>query len=559
MKYYSLSKKQFFILLLVLWFLINLLQAIYTEINSDEAYYFIYSKHLDWGYFDHPPMVALLVHISSLFFNGNLGVRFMTVLLQIPTLILIWLQLDKKETDDNRSVLFYFTISASLVMFVVYGFTTTPDTPLLFFTALFFYAYKKFLNKGSWGFSLLMSIAMAGLIYSKYQGLLVIGFIILSNICLLLNSRFQVALMLALAYYIPHLYWQYINDFPSFKFQLISRSEPFEWGYLLEYFPNQLAAFNPFTLTAVLYVLVRYKPLQKFERAQYFVISGLILFFLISSFRGHVEPHWTVAASVPIIILLNNRIVTDGGLRNYVQKFIGGSLILILIARILLVTNLLPAKLNLWGKESRYRAIEKLSESRPVVFSGSYQNPSLYTFFTGNPATVISSVTTRQTQFDIVHLEQDWHGKPVFIYGEYEGRSKVYKIDNYEVEGFFADSIQTTNGLKIEYEIEKDSLRIGDSLSLHLTIENPTKCDINFASPDFPIKVQLVFIGSADVFKIDGTTMQEINLLKRNEKINNEIKFICPVIPKGDYKIGLSCSTIFGPTLNSNFKNIILF
>src|SRR6478735_4081876 len=101
MEYFKSNKKGLFFLLLASWLLLNLLQAIYTEVNSDEAYYFLYGKHLDWGYYDHPPMVALMAHISSWFFNGNLGLRFITVLLQIPTLILIWLQLDKKDINDK--------------------------------------------------------------------------------------------------------------------------------------------------------------------------------------------------------------------------------------------------------------------------------------------------------------------------------------------------------------------------------------------------------------------------------------------------------------------------
>ena len=58
----------FFIILFV-WFLVNLMQATYTEILSDEAYYGLYGRYLDWGYFDHPPMVALLIKISSFFFQ----------------------------------------------------------------------------------------------------------------------------------------------------------------------------------------------------------------------------------------------------------------------------------------------------------------------------------------------------------------------------------------------------------------------------------------------------------------------------------------------------------
>ena len=83
--------------MLLAWFLINLIQATYTEVLSDEAYYGLYGKHLAWGYFDHPPMVALLIKISSLFFDGNLGIRFMTVLLELFTLLFIWKIIDDQS------------------------------------------------------------------------------------------------------------------------------------------------------------------------------------------------------------------------------------------------------------------------------------------------------------------------------------------------------------------------------------------------------------------------------------------------------------------------------
>jgi 4-amino-4-deoxy-L-arabinose transferase-like glycosyltransferase len=129
------STQKCFLLLPVFGFIIHLLQAIFTEINADEAYYFLYGKYPAWGYFDHPPMVALLSCISAFFFKGNLGARFLTVLIQIPTLWLIWLQLDKKENKSTKDVLVFFIIAASMVMFAVCGFTATPDAPLLFFTA----------------------------------------------------------------------------------------------------------------------------------------------------------------------------------------------------------------------------------------------------------------------------------------------------------------------------------------------------------------------------------------------------------------------------------------
>ena len=48
------------ILFYSIWLLISFVQAAGTELFDDEAYYWVYSKFLDWGYFDHPPMVAVL-------------------------------------------------------------------------------------------------------------------------------------------------------------------------------------------------------------------------------------------------------------------------------------------------------------------------------------------------------------------------------------------------------------------------------------------------------------------------------------------------------------------
>ena len=44
----------------LLWFIVNLIQAGKTGLFDDEAYYWMYSKFPAWGYFDHPPMVALM-------------------------------------------------------------------------------------------------------------------------------------------------------------------------------------------------------------------------------------------------------------------------------------------------------------------------------------------------------------------------------------------------------------------------------------------------------------------------------------------------------------------
>jgi len=56
---------------------------------SDEAYYWSYSQRLDWGYLDHPPMIAVLIKLGSSLFGGELGVRIVPILLSVSS-VYIW-------------------------------------------------------------------------------------------------------------------------------------------------------------------------------------------------------------------------------------------------------------------------------------------------------------------------------------------------------------------------------------------------------------------------------------------------------------------------------------
>ena len=113
----DLTGKQTFFVLLALWLVANLLQSIFTGMSSDESYYALWGKHLAWGYFDHPPMIAVLNFLSALIFNGNLGVRFLTVIMQIGTLLLVWSIIEDKKSDKSNVGVF-FILAASLPMFV---------------------------------------------------------------------------------------------------------------------------------------------------------------------------------------------------------------------------------------------------------------------------------------------------------------------------------------------------------------------------------------------------------------------------------------------------------
>lgn len=555
----ELSYKKAFCILILLWFVLNIVQALVMDVIADESYYGLYGKNLDWGYYDHPPMVALWVAISSFFFKGNLGIRFMTVLLQPLTLYIVWKTIDH-DNPTAKEVITFFIISASIVMFSAYGVITTPDAPLLLFTALFFYAYKRFLKKEDWTSAFLLMIAMAGMVYSKYQSVLVIGFTVLSNFKLLGKLKFWIAGLLAVALLVPHVMWQVNNDFPSMQYHLVSRSSSFKIKYLLEYIPNELCVFNPLTLAAVFLLLVKNKPMDIFYKTLYWQIMGFLAFFGLMTFRGHVEPHWTIACSIPMIILLCRRCVTDEKLYNFTHKYILLTVGIMILIRIFLCINMpLTRRIGYCGNGQKSRAIEQVAGDLPVICNTSFQKPSLYTFFTGKESTTLSSFYSRCTQFDIWQFEEKFYNQRVFVFGDLGDMSESYSSGYTAFKGFFADSLQTVNRMRIEYEDVSPDMVAGSEITLPYTIYNTYDHEIDFNHSTFPVTMEVVFSQGKKIrYYIDIENSHYLDIIEAGKEISGTLKFVVPDIPSGKYNFGLTLNTLFGPAFNSDMTKIIV-
>ena len=526
---------------LFIWFVLNLLQGIFTEIQEDEAYYALYGEHLAWGYFDHPPMVGLMTFLSSIFFSGTLGVRFFTVIASCLSLLVIWKiaqydtnskfssPIDSSQHTNQRwndmgetnsklstlnSTLLFFTIAFSIVMFNIYGFVTTPDVSLILFSALFLLVYQRYLAENTWPRALLMGVLMACMVYSKYHAFLLLGLIVLSNLKLLKDGKFYIACLVALALLMPHILWQVQADFPSFKYHLSQRSEPFRWSYFWEYFPNQLLIFNPFTFGAVVYVLVKHSPKRTsqtdgggvtsaFERGLRFILLGFFFFFWLMAFRGHVEPHWTIVCVIPVVVLLYRKALIDIKLEKYIKRFILPSLLLVLVFRILLLTPLAD-RFGYHGKEAYYKAIETVAGDHPVVFRGSFQKPALYHYFTGKESSTLRGYYDRKTQYDLWQFDKAWVGQPVFICGPVIDLSQVYQIGDVRFEGYLMRHFQSPNRLLTDFHVinsvntEPLVLHYGDTIRMNFTIHNPYNQTVDFLNDEMSIGLTTQYLSTDD-------------------------------------------------------------
>ena len=114
-------------LLLGGWWIVNLIQAGCTELANDEAYYHMFSESLAWGYFDHPPMTALLVRLGG-FLGGELGVRFLFTLLQPLYLFVLW-KIVRPASADSREAGLFALIAAAMPILQLYGFMSLLHIP----------------------------------------------------------------------------------------------------------------------------------------------------------------------------------------------------------------------------------------------------------------------------------------------------------------------------------------------------------------------------------------------------------------------------------------------
>lgn len=396
------------------WFVINLVQAGTTGLLDDEAYYWVYSKFLDWGYFDHPPMIALLIRSGYFVFRNELGVRLLTVILSSLTLITIYHLLPRK--NDRL----FYAIACSFAVLQIGGMIAVPDLPLAFFVALFFLAYKKFITAMRLPQTLFLGVVMALLLYSKYHGVLIIIFTLFSNPRLVLKYQFYLAALIGALLFSPHLYWQYTHGFPSVEYHLFERNAPaYRFAFTVEYILGQIILPGPLMGWLFIWAAFTYKPADTFERALKFSLAGIYGLFLISTLKGRVEANWTVPVFIPLIILNHQYLFDKQRWQMILFRSVPVTLLLVLMARVYMMLDIIPVKFlkkDEFHKNKPWAdSIYKHTGGLPVVFVNSYQKASKYWFYSGVPSFSLNTPAYRRNNYNYWPLEDSLYNKKLAV------------------------------------------------------------------------------------------------------------------------------------------------
>ena len=512
------------------WFLLGLLQSIFTEVQDDEAYYWVYAHYLDWGYFDHPPMIALLIKIGTFFFKGALAVRIVPLLLNTATIYLT-----EKITSPKNPFLFY-TIVLSVAVLQISGFVAVPDVPLMFFTALFFLVYNNYLQRSSWRNALLLGVVAALLLYSKYHAVLLLFFILLSNFELLRNAKIYAAGFLALLLFAPHLWWQYQHNWLSFRYHLFeSNVNPYKFSYTTDYILGQALLAGPIAGFFLWPASFLYRTKNLFERSLKFTAVGFFVFFLLSTLKGKVEPNWTSPAIVPVMVLAHEYLQEKAGWRKWLVRLLPVTMALVIAFRFVMIFDVLPVQAIV----ERYHAwkgwpqeIQRKTGSELFVFNNNYQRASKFWFYSGKTTYSMNKFDDRRNNYNFWPVEDSVLGKPVYILDIYELQNYPAMIQTplYTV-GYRYDSSYNSFA-KITFSAKDKLLNENDSLRLDFAVTVPPDYQTYILEhPGVNPKIALGFFDGQNMIKYIELPFALQDVVQKNIRSLS----VLPQVKPGDY------------------------
>jgi len=315
---------------------IKLYLAHTLPLTGDEAYFVLWAQNPALGYYDHPPLVGWLIHLSLKIHESELFVRLPSIL---GGYVLVWgIYYTLRDQDRTRAIL----VSTIFLLTPVYllGVMVSTDTPLIvamFLSAMVLYRAEQ---KDSSGLYLVSGILLGLAFLSKYFAALLLLAYLIHFLSLGFKRLDRLALVLlgCMPLILLNLYWNYTHCWANIMFNFINRTQD-----------PQVSLVQPLALLAVLVWIISPVLAVQFLRNLKNIISiikakGFGLFFLTAlvplgvffavSWFYSVGLHW-VLGFIPFLYLIYAHI--PGKSLVFARKFmLGYALVHAIIVVILL-------------------------------------------------------------------------------------------------------------------------------------------------------------------------------------------------------------------------------
>lgn len=296
--------------------------AALIPVLPEEAYHWNFARHLDWGYYDHPPMIAWAIAAGRAVFGDTaIGIRAVPLLFSIGTSILL-ARLAERFYGGVAAVwaVILFTFGPVALPVSEAGF---PDSPMLFFWSLTMtLAWRAITGTGGAAW-LAAGVALGLALLSKYTAVMIVPGILLYLVLSKEHRRWlatpwpYLAGAAALAVFSPVIYWNWTHEWASFLFQSRGRfqeSRGFRPGTAFQFLWVQALAVFPLTLPLAVVTSVRLfrtaRPEERYFRAC--LLPIVLVFFGVSWFRS-VHVLWPLPGYLGLLVVMAGVVVEGTG------------------------------------------------------------------------------------------------------------------------------------------------------------------------------------------------------------------------------------------------------
>lgn len=262
-----------------------------VPLTGDEAYYWEWSRHLAFGYVDHPPVVAWTIRAFAWLGATTFAVRLGFVLCGVVAAVAGAAAATRLAKGDKRAGAVTALAFAVTPLFSMAFGSATPDGPFLaFWTVALWLAIRALQERRRIDFVWLgVALGMA-LLSRMFSFALLFGIVMYA----LAPSRrhlwrdgLGMTVALAAAVYAPFVWWNAAHDWLTFDFTFVGRHvSQFKIGRPLSLYLVQAGAYSPGLFVGALIVAFRGNALLKWTALP------LIALLTLLSFIEPVEIHW---------------------------------------------------------------------------------------------------------------------------------------------------------------------------------------------------------------------------------------------------------------------------
>jgi len=296
----ALPLSQRYLLVIAALTILRFAAAALLPLSADEAYYWLWSKHLAAGYFDHPPAIAFVIRSGTLALGDTpLGVRAGGLVLSLLASWFVWKTGETLLHDGvaaARACLFFnLTLMVS-----VETLAATPDAPAVVAAAAFVFALAKVLDSGKGVWWLGVGGAAGLALLSKYTAFF-LGAGLLAWMLFSPRGRRWFATpwpylggCVALLVFTPNLFWNGAHGWTTFVFQFSRIGVGhFTLRFLAEFLGAQILLATPFIFALAALDLAFS---SRDRDSGTFLLAALVwpaaVYFLVHSLRDRIQGNW---------------------------------------------------------------------------------------------------------------------------------------------------------------------------------------------------------------------------------------------------------------------------